>query len=669
MNINEFKRLTQKEMSDLLLEWSDSYYNRSASPVPDDVFDLCQARFELQYPTDPILHTIGAPIKQSPFEKASHKIAMLSLNKAKTLADLKSWHEKCNPINTLTYTVSEKLDGISIGLEYDDGHLVKAITRGDGIIGEDITVNVRKMKNVCEKLKNFTGALRGEIILKQKDFEEINRICETRYEEPFKNLRNGASGIAKNRHGKYCEYLTIVYYDCNGELDKFQKFDFIENTLGLQTCFVNHKLRIDQCFELSQAYEKDFRAELDYEIDGLVIEIDSFKAYTELGLTNKRPKAAIAIKFASLQMTTTILDVTWQLGTQGLITPVAELKAIQLGGVTVRRASLHNLEKFKKLELRYDDSVIVSRRNDVIPYVEGLASTQSITRGHIIPILETCPSCNEKTEEEYNPKTNKYTFLICPNAKCPGKALGDLKKWIVKIGVKGQGVGNSTIEKLFDVGLLTTPADFYRLQKNDISRLEGFGVRSAEKLLDALHGKMELTLPEFIGGLNIKNFSSSMAEVLMENGYETLDQFITLTFADLIKMNKIEGITANAFIDGMSRKLELIEELLSVGIRIVTLEPESTIEVSSDAIFAGESFCFTGKVERIGLDGARFTRKLLESLVLENGGAVGKVKKGLTYLVQADPESTSNKTKKAIKLEVKILGEAEFFARLGCPIS
>lgn len=649
----------------LLLEASNSYYNENISILTDEEFDDLRDKFEAEFPTDPLLHTIGAATKQSPFEKATHKIAMQSLNKVKTFDELKSWAEKCNPLNTLTYTISEKLDGISIGLEYNDGHLVKAITRGDGTIGEDITVNVRKMKNVCEKLKNFTGALRGEIILKQKDFEEINRICEIRYEEPFKNLRNGASGIAKNRHGKYCEYLTIVYFDCNGELDKFKKFDFIENTLQLQTCFVNRNLTIDECYELSQAYEKELRADLDYEIDGLVIEIDSFKAYTELGQLNKRPKAAIALKFSSVKKPTPCQNVVWQLGTQGQITPVAELKPVNMGGVTVRRASLHNLENFKKLGLRYGDVVIVSRRNDVIPYVEGLANPDVRSDGDIIPILETCPSCNEKTEEEYNPKTDKYTFLICPNANCPGKALGDLKKWIVKIGVKGKGVGNSTIEKLFDVGLLETPADFYRLQKNDISRLEGFGVRSAEKLLDALHGKMELTLPEFIGGLNIKNFSSSMAEVLMENGYETLDQFMELTFTSLIKMNKIEGITANAFIDGLASKIKLTEDLLSVGIKIVTPEPEPKIEVSSDAVFTGESFCFTGKIERINeADGKRYTRKLLEALVLENGGTVGKVKKGLTYLVQADPSSTSNKTQKAEKFDIQILGEEEFFARL-----
>lgn len=667
MTIIEFKFLGKTKMAAALLDWSDSYYNRSISAVPDNVYDDCLDYFQLQFPQDPILHTIGAPIKQSPFEKATHKIAMKSLNKAKTLEELLSWANKCTASTDEAYITSEKLDGISSALEYENGLLVKAITRGDGIIGEDITVNVRKMKNVKLKLReNFTGALRGEIILKQEDFDEINRICKTRYEDPFKNLRNGASGIAKNRHGKYCEYLTIVYYDCTGEFDtKFHKFDYIENCLGLQTCFVDFKQTINQCFALSQEYENELRADLDYEIDGLVIEIDNIQEYNELGLLNKRPKGAIALKFSSIKKPTPIANVVWQLGTQGQITPVAELEPVNMGGVTVRRASLHNLENFRKLGLRYGDVVTVSRRNDVIPYVEGLANPDLRSDGDIIPVLETCPSCFEKTEEEYNPKTDKYTFLICPNVECPGKALGDLKKWIVKIGVKGQGVGNSTIEKLFDVGLLETPADFYRLQKNDISRLEGFGVRSAEKLLNALHGKMELTLPEFIGGLNIKNFSSSMAEVLMENGYETLDQFINLTFTDLIKMNKIEGITANAFIDGLSTKLELIENLLSVGIRIVTPEPEPNIEVSSDAVFAGESFCFTGKVERLDENEKRYTRKMLEALVLKNGGAIGKVKKGLTYLVQADPSSTSKKTQNAEKFGIQILGEAEFFVRLG----
>jgi len=663
------------EMKKTLLEAADSYYNRSFSIISDEEFDDLKDEFEAYYPLDPILHTIGAPVKQSPFEKASHKIAMLSLNKAKTSDDLTSWANKCNiPLDAALYIVSEKLDGISIGLEYVDGELVRAITRGDGIIGEDITANVRKMKNVKLSLPRtnygafneyYTGSLRGEIILKQEDFDEINRICEKRYEEPFKNLRNGASGIAKNRHGKYCEYLTIVYYDCTGEFDtKFNKFDYIENILGLTVCFVNFNLTINQCFALSREYENDFRADLDYEIDGLVLEVDNIQEYTELGLLNKRPKGGIALKFSSIKKVTPVRSVVWQLGTQGQITPVAELEPVKMGGVTVSRASLHNLENFKKLGLRFGDRVIVSRRNDVIPYVEGLENHDVRSGGDIIPILEICPSCNERTEEEYNEKTDKYTFLICPNSKCPGKALGDLKKWIIKIGVKGQGVGNSTIEKLFEVGLLKTPADFYRLQKDDISRLEGFGHRSAEKLLAALHGKMELTLPEFIGGLNIKNFSSSMAELLVEEGYETLEQFFNIEFDDLKKIKGIESTTASAFICGLGSKIDLTEDLFSVGITIVTPEPEPEREVSDDDVFVGESFCFTGKVERLDENDKRYTRKMLEALVLENGGIVGKVKKGLTYLVQADPSSTSRKTQTAEKFGIQILGEAEFFARM-----
>lgn len=658
--------MNYEETKQLLLEAANSYYNQNASIMSDDKFDSLRDEFEVNFPDDPILHTIGAPVKQSPFQKALHKMPMLSLNKAKTLPELMSWSEKCG---VRKFIISEKLDGISIGLEYDAGRLVKAITRGNGVKGEDITVNVNKMKNVKLKLpENFTGSLRGEIILRQTDFEEINRICEARYEEPFKNLRNGASGIAKNRHGKYCEYLTIIYYDCTGTFDtKNKKFVYMAGILGLTTCLVATEQTIEQCFALSQKYEKIIRAELDHEIDGLVIEVDSMEAYTQLGQLHKRPKGGIALKFSSMKKQTVLLGVTWQLGTQGLLTPVATLTPVNLGGVTVGKASLANLSRFKELGLRYSDVVIVSRRNDVIPYVEEVFRDHEFllansAKGDLIPVLSRCPTCNEKTEESGK-------FLICPNMECSGKALGDLKKWIIKIGVKGQGVGDSTIEKLFEIGLLKTPDDFYKLQQNDIARLSGFGVRSAEKLLDALRGKMALTLPEFVGGLNIKNFSSSMAEILMEHGYETIEQFLNIEFTDLIKIKGIEVTTANAFIAGMASKLELIENLLEVGITIIEEDEPATILVSDggfdDLEFTHESFVFTGKFEKLDDSGARYTRKLLEELVLTNGGTIGKaVKKGLTYLVQSDPTSMSSKSRKAVKLGIQVLGEEKFFARL-----
>lgn len=664
MTLNDFKQLQKNVQEATLLKWTDSYYNLSVSLVPDHIFDECRDHFEELYPDDPFLHTIGAPIKHSAWEKATHKIAMKSLNKANTFAELNEWVHKCD---IERFIVSEKLDGISIGLEYVNGKLVKAITRGDGTLGEDITVNVRKMQNVrLEAPELFTGSLRGEIILRQADFEKVNALCETRGEEPFKNLRNGASGIAKNRNGKYTEYLTIIYYDCTGNFEtKWQKFNFLSSKFGLTTCLVETEANVAEVFDLVEAYEDKIRASLDYEIDGLVVEVDNIATYDKLGELHKKPKGAIAFKFSAMKRETIIEGVSWQLGNSGQLTPVALLRPVAMGGVTVSKASLHNLENFKALGLRYDDVVIVSRRNDVIPYVEGLSDVNMRSKNKEIPVQFRCPTCNDKTEEDGK-------FLICPNGECPGKALGDLKKWIAKIGVKGKGVGERTIEKLFDVGLLNTPNDFYRLKQEDIAKLEGFGERSAEKLLAALNNKKQLTLPEFIGGLNLKNFSSSMAELLVEEGFTTLDQFLELDVEKLVAIKGIEMTTAIAFVSGLSRKYSsgLLDKLLEVGIEIVAApEPPEADSIADgggfdDLAFTNQSFCFTGAIEKVDENGKRYTRKMMEALVVQNGGTVGKVKKGLTYLVQADPESTSTKSRKAQQLGIQILSEAEFFVRL-----
>lgn len=367
----------------LLVKASDAYYNKSNPIMSDAEFDKLYDEFKSQYPNDPFLKTIGSPVdKASEWKKATHKIPMESLNKVVAPVELNEWVHKTN---SSELCASEKLDGISIDLEYNNGKLVKAITRGDGEIGEDITVNVVRMQNVRRALARkihvdgdmylrdepFTGSLRGEIILRQGDFETINAIQKQRGDEPLKNLRNGASGIAKKRNGQYSEYCSIVYFDITGEYKtKYDKFEQLSK-FRLPTAFIAVGV-INNILDIYDEYENGVRAKLDHEIDGIVIETNDVKHYNELGELHKKPKGAVAYKFSSLKKETTILGVTWQLGNSGVITPVAELEPVEMGGVTVKRASLHNLENFKKLKPYKGANVLISRRGDVIPYVEKI---------------------------------------------------------------------------------------------------------------------------------------------------------------------------------------------------------------------------------------------------------------------------------------------------------
>jgi len=640
--------MSKQEMMKLLLEASDAYYNKSNSIMSDAEFDKLYDEFKSKYPNDPFLKTVGSSIDPaSEWEKATHKIPMGSLNKVTNKDEFFKW---ALSVSGEYYVLSEKLDGISIDLEYYNGLLFKAITRGDGIIGEDITKNVMKMQNVEKKLENFTGSVRGEIILKQDDFETIVSIQESRGEEPLKNLRNGASGIAKRYDGKYAEYLSIVYFDVTGDFDtKQEKFEFL-GYMGLPTSFVA-MCNTDEVPERVEIYENSVRSSLSYEIDGLVIDINDTNHFLRLGEKNDRPKGAVAYKFKSMKKETTINDITWQLGKSGTLTPVAELEPVEMGGVTVKRASLHNLENFLTLELRPGDTVLVSRRNDVIPYVEKVVEYKG--EAPFDPADE-CPVCGE-------PPVADGKFLVCPNPMCDGAKIGDLKKWASVTEMQSLGIGGKTLEKLYNEGLVYEPQDLYTLKQHEMENLEGFGKRSAEKVYTIIQGKRELPLSQFIGGLNIRNFSTSMVELLVENGHDTLEKLFALNLETLVGIKGIEEKTATSFLNGMDEKEHIINELVQNGVKIL----EKTSSSEDESKLSGKSFCFTGAVQATDENGDRYKRGMLETLVKENGGQVKSVSSGLTYLVQADPTSQSSKTKKALSLGVEIISDVDFLKMVG----
>lgn len=660
----QIRLLSKEKRIAFLLEWSDSYYNKNESIVPDNVFDIHLDLFKKDFPNDPFLYTIGAPVRHSAWPKAHHEIPMGSLNKVNSYVEAQEWYKSCGGNEIV---VSEKLDGISIELIYEEGILREAITRGDGVIGEDITANVKRMRNVPKRLKNWSGSLRGEIILVESDFKRINEICEKRGEPKLKNLRNGASGVAKRRDGAYVEYLTVIYFDVIigdqswGFENKSDKFKYISSELGLCTSFVisttglpEYADRMSEINSLYNKYENHRRADLTYDIDGLVVEIDSLSQYNDLGELHKRPKGAIAWKFESLKAQTILKDVIWQLGKQGKLTPVAILEPIQLGGVTVEKASLHNVENVEKMELCKLDKVVVSRRNDVIPYIESVLETEMMFRGQKIVPPTSCPSCDRLVERD-------GPFVICKHEDCPGREIGNLKKWLKVLDVKG--IGPETIDVLYSKGIVKNPADFYTLKPEDMAGLDGFGKRKAQIIVDAVRSKMTVDLPEFVGGLNIPNFSTSMVRLLVDAGYDTLDKLKNVTYSQMLKIRGIESSKARAFITGFSRKLDTCAKLIANGIEINSFESPSPLEV--EGIFVGKSFCFTGAIQAEDENGDRYTRKMMEKLVVDNGGTVSSVKKGLSYLVQADPNSHSEKTKKAMKLGVTVMSESNFFSLLG----
>jgi len=650
--IKEDERI--REIVDKLKKYDDAYYNAGDSELSDEEYDLLKDNLRAIDPENEYLKTIGAPVRDTSWEKATHRIQMSSLNKADTKEELAKWLSSISFSAGQIVVLQEKLDGLSINCEYIDGKLNKCVTRGTGRTGENIFENVRLMKNVRSHIHGFSGCIRGEIVLFAEDFEELLK------HEDAKNMRNSSVGISKRFDHKYSELLTVLFYDVESdelELETEEsKISWLEeNKVRTVTTYVCSSA--DDIFRIYDEYIESKRALLRYDIDGLVAKLNFIEKQKSFGFTNDRPATQVAFKFPALKVETKILDVEWQLGRSGKITPVANLEPVSLGGIRIKRASLHNLSLFSSLNLGFGDTVVIKRSGDVIPQVE---SVKSRTENNRFEPIKTCPVCHESTKISGK-------FLVCKNDECAGSAFGDIIKWTVKVGIQKLGVGKKTLKNMFDAELIKTPADLYRLKIEQIRQLDRQGERSSQKIIDAVKSRNKLDLVTFVGGLNLHGFSSEMAQKLIDSGYDSINKMICLAekedFSSLILINGIGEKVAKCFIDSMNKKREIIKDLLSVVEIEDRKEKVMNIAAKTSGILSGKSFCFTGMINKINEEtGKHLTREEMWDIVKERGGLVEKsLKKGTDFLVQSDSNSVSGKTQKAKKLGVIIVSEEDFF--------
>lgn len=646
--IEETKEDKIKSLRKQIIKASDSYYNSTTPIMSDDEFDNLKIELEKLSPNDLVLKQIGSKVKVSEWEVIKHNIAMGSLNKVNTIDELSDWIYKNNLKENLI--ISEKLDGISIDLEYNNGILIKGITRGDGITGENIFSNVKKMRNIKTELDiKFTGSIRGEIIIINTEFDKINEILKSNDEKEYTTLRNATNGIAKRYDGKFSENLDVIVYDITGIFNTKEEQFYLLKELGFKV--VNYKYISKEVVvgvnEVYQHYENTIRKKLDYQIDGLVIETNNREIFNTIGMLNDKPRGAIALKFDSMKAETILNDVVWEYGNSGRLTPIAEFNVVQIQG-RIKRASLHNYEIFRALELHKGDKILIKKANDIIPQVVKVIQKNTDIE---FDYPKTCPICGEETKID-----NKY--LICSNINCHGKQIGNIKKWCSSIGIQSKGIGEKLIERLYNEGLIKNASDLYRIKEEDISKLERYGDKSASNIIEIIQNNKEIELSEFIAGLNIPNFGKRMAEILIENGYDSYLKIEELTIDELIKMDGIEEKTATTFINGYNEKEDLRLDLIGIGVKIKTVNKDKKL-----------SFCFTGAVQSIDKSGNRYTRSKLIDVVNLNGGEVfNSVKSGLDYLVMADPNSTSTKAQKARKLGINLIGEEQFFNMFGVDI-
>ncbi len=601
-------------------------------------------------PGHPILDETVPP-KGQDWPKARHEIPMGSLNKVNSVDELTAWAEKCdllakeagvNPISA-DLVLTEKLDGLSLEVVYERGTLKEAITRGNGVVGERITPNVRAMKGVPAEISQKARiSVRGEIILKKSDAEGLlafRRTVDPSFTE-LKNLRNAASGLSRIKDPTLLgatRFLSVLFYDLEPSETLTTEREKLEaiRALGFETPGTQFGTT-ESLAEVWRRYGERKRKQLDYDIDGLVIRANNLHTATILGELNHRPRAGIAFKFGNEMQVTTLKDILWSTGDTGRITPIAQIEPVFLAGAEVKQASLHNLARIKELKIGKGDQVLVSRRNDVIPYVENVV-VKGPKQERAPKVCQVCRTAVSSAGE----------YLVCPNPDCPARRVGRLKTWVRQLGLMEWG--EKTLERLYTCGLVQEPKDLYQLKEQDIAALEGFGEVSARKLLTPLNQQKTLPLATFIAALGIETISKETAKLLVRAGYDSIEAIAEAEEEALSAIDGLGSLKASRIVEGLRTRLPEIERLKKVGV-----EPVHTLEAGP---LVGLSFCFSGAQSK--------PRKVLHELVEQHGGSIAStVKKGLSYLVLADASSSSSKAQKARKLGVQIIDGNHFFALL-----
>jgi DNA ligase (NAD+) len=619
------------ELEGLIKQARHDYYNATAK-VKDEVYDAWIDELSELSASNPVVTAIGAkPVSE--WLKVAHEIPMGSLDKVNTLDELTTWVLSFSPKGAFEgLIVTEKLDGISIHVRYLKGVFAQAITRGDGVTGEDISNNVCKMNGIPAKLpEKFTGSLRGEIILTKEN--------HTRHFPDYANTRNAASGIAKRYDGKGCEHLDILFYQV-AEGKEFevesQQFEWLAE-MGFKTpnwyvTAMAPNVKTPQ--DLWVEYQQTKRAELAYDIDGLVVRINNLVKQISLGEKDGRPLGAVAFKFGQITRETQFIDIYLSMnGASGVVSPVAMLEPVRLLGTEITRASLYNFKYVRELGLTPGCRVLVARANDVIPRVVSVTVPSS--KPLVIPTQ--CPSCSGAL-------TWEGEYLVCPNsAACPAQAVGRIKRYVKELEILEWG--ETLIEKLIESGLVKGIPDLYRLKQDDIAGIDRMGEKSAENVLKTLRAKNPIPLDKLLGSLSIPICGTTTITAVMDAGLDTWDKIRVASRADFERvpsLGPVKGSNLHTWVTTLGHKL--VPELFEVGVKV---------KERQKGVLTGLSFCFTGKSERKRAD--------LENLVSENGGTVkASVTKGLTYLVLADPKSSSTKASAARKNGTSCISEGDF---------
>ena len=657
----------QKEHQELCrrIDYHNHRYHVLSDPeISDAQYDRLLRRLEEIESEHPDYGTPDSPTQKvggeaiSRFIKAEHVVPMLSLEKAYEESEVEDWEARISrdlgsPVKG-GFTVEPKLDGDSLELLYEKGVLVRASPRGDGRIGEDVTHTVRTIRSIPLRLSKKAPDLievRGEAFLRIDDFRELNRRLLEEGETPFANPRNCTSGSIKQLDPKVTQkrplrFAAYALGRCEGK--KFTTHSAsIQFLRELGFPVVDDLVEIDSIGEVQKYYQEmvEKREALPYEIDGIVIKVDHLATRNALGTRAKSPRWAIAYKFPSREEVTEVLGVDWQVGRTGKVTPVARLKPVPIGGVTVSNATLHNSAQIERLDVRVGDFIVVTRSGDVIPYVVKVLSSRRPSSARKIVFPKVCPVCGAST-------IRTETDFWCENVlACPEQLKGAIKHFCSRGAMNIEGVGREWVDILVDKGILASVADLYRLEKQVLLTLDRMGEKRAGNMLEAIERSKNTTLARLVYGLGIRQVGEATAGALAE-AFGTLERLQEASLEELVEVDDVGPIVAkeirNFFDSTASGKV--VGKLLAAGIQYE--ERKTGSDLLRDQIII-----FTGGLESM-------TRDEAKSVVLSHGGKTSQtVSKKVTLVVAGT--GGGSKLERAQKLGVRVIDESGFREMVG----
>lgn len=660
MNLEEARKKIE-QLTATINYHNKLYYTDDNPEIEDYEYDKLfreLENLEREFPElkkdDSPTNKVGGTILEK-FEKFEHPIAMYSLSNVMNEEEFLEFDNRMQKeLNTskIKYTVENKFDGLALELIYEKGKLTVASTRGDGQVGENVTNNVKMMNNVPKSIKDTKKLIvRGEALITKKDFEILNKEREELEEIPFANARNAASGglrqldssESKKRRLKFFAYQIANYKDFD-LTNEYKSMEFLSE-LGFTVEGVHPNIDAKKVLETYYDIQEK-RSKMDYEIDGLVIKVDDVKYQEKLGFLSRAPRFAVAFKFKPEEKETVLKNIEVQVGRTGALTPVAKLEPVQVGGVTVSNVTLHNPNEIKSKDIRIGDTVVVIRSGDVIPKIVRVVLEKRPSDSKVFEFPKKCPVCGGETAV-----TDGDVIVRCINEECPSKITRYIEYFVSKPAMNIDGIGKEWIAVFTKSGLVKTPADLYKITRDDLFKFERMGEKLAGYMLESIENSKNTTLKRFIYALGIRQVGETTADLLAKY-FTSVENFKKATIDDLQNIEGIGEISAKSIYDFLHNKktLKLIDDLLDAGVNPV-FEKLTTVE----SPLTGKNVVITGSIEG-------FTRNSAKEAAERLGATVqSAVSKNTDILIVG--EKAGSKLKKAQELGIQIM-EADDFIKL-----